>query len=453
MISGVFVYLIFTDTNSKFAQYTREEMDEIKEALLGFYRDCDQFPIGLADLETLPDETHFSGPASYRRSKWNGPYIQDKFDDDGYTRDAWNTSYVYSYTSGNTCSLTSYGANRTDDSGSGDDIVYTITAVEIEEEKKKNVQDELDIIQEALTDYFRATGENPSSIDDLFEWEVLNLHMDESSWTGASNEVEDVSGMGNHGTAYGGATTTTGKVGNAGNFDGVDDYVNFNPFGPGATPNAFSCAFWMYSEISPGTISHCFIMKPVGGTVKNRWEIAFHNGKTINLYLHNGAATSSVSATITNPQNNWHHVVVVFEPDVKEEIYIDGVLANSETPAFSGGIGDSDRYFKMGDRGWWTSDNIYYDGFLDEVRIYKVALSEDEIRRHYENPGYPRSYFDLHDYTYKYDEWETEYKFRTATVSGTTYRFFYSCGPDREDDSGKDDDILPRGLEWLQSSL
>ncbi len=174
------------------------------------------------------------------------------------------------------------------------------------------------------------------------------------------------------------------KYGNAISFDGVNDYVDFNSFGPGVTPNEFTLSFWLYSRIPTGTTSHCFVLKPVGGTVLNRWEVSFHNGERIELYLHNGTTSSAVSTTIPNPQNNWHHIVVVFKADEKEEIYIDGTLAKSETPAFSGGIGNSDRYFQIGSRGWYASDNIYFNGTIDDVRIYNRSLNETEIKLLYQ---------------------------------------------------------------------
>ncbi|MCD6528248.1 LamG domain-containing protein, partial [bacterium] len=199
--------------------------------------------------------------------------------------------------------------------------------------------------------------------------------------------IIDSSGNGNNGilhTGDGENKSQSGVVGNALYFDGTDDYVDFNPFGPGETPDVFTFSFWMYNQIPTGTTSHCFIMKPVGGTVANRWEVSFHNGEEINLFLHNGTLSSSISATIPNPQNNWHHIAVLFKADEKEEIYIDGSLAKSGTPTFSGGIGDSDSYFQMGALGWWGDGyNIYFHGLIDEVRIYAEALPEQAIREHY----------------------------------------------------------------------
>lgn len=450
IIAGVFVSIYYTVTNSKLAEYTREEMDDIESALLDFYQDLGQFPkdtndlaVDFLDLERDPSTTdRYYGSTdlkTWRLNHWNGPYIQDKFEDEGYMQDAWGNYYIYDYTYGdNYCTVTSYGPDG--ESGGDDDIEYTISAVEIDEEKKENVQDELDIIQKALTDYIRATGENPSSIDDLFEWEVLNLHMDESSWSGTSGEVKDYSGDGNHGTANGGATTTAGKVGNAGNFDGVDDYVDCGNVTEFNSSNPFSMSVWIKTtQSTDGQI--------VDRGVSHVAELQLESSGQVHFWVEDASDADKYVKTNVVNDGEWHHIVGVYD-GTYIKVYQDGILIQSlDITGFSIYYNSADHvYIGYGDTG-------YFSGTIDEVRIYTVALSEEEIYRHYENPGYPRSYFDLHDDAYKYDEWETEYKFRTATVSGTTYNFFYSCGPDLEDDLGKDDDILPRGLEWLKSSL
>jgi hypothetical protein len=47
--------------------------------------------------------------------------------------------------------------------------------------------------------------------------------MDETSWNGTSGEVLDASGNNNHGVRAGDATTTAGKYGSGGSFDGDGD--------------------------------------------------------------------------------------------------------------------------------------------------------------------------------------------------------------------------------------
>ena len=177
LIAGTFATLFYRVTNSDLSDATETEMARIKTALLEFYQDMDQFPkdsgsisTDFLDLERQPlvdsrmDASDTSLQA-WRRGKWDGPYIQDKFNDNSYMKDAWQNDYVYDYTYGNDyCVVTSYGPDRV--SGGGDDIVIRANARSIKEDKIKATQDELNIIQLALNDYMSATGSAPASIED-----------------------------------------------------------------------------------------------------------------------------------------------------------------------------------------------------------------------------------------------------------------------------------------------
>ncbi|HDM08713.1 MAG TPA: hypothetical protein ENF97_01140, partial [Candidatus Omnitrophica bacterium] len=184
---SIWAGLILTDIilKSSMIEDTREEMETISEGLREFYRDCDQFvkdtnnvTVDFADLEIRPSTTRFEGSASlqsYRRSQWNGPYIQDKYDDNGYTRDAWNTAYRYNYTAGSTsCTLRSCGPDRT--CGNSDDITITVSAEEIYQEKIRKVKEELAYInakkEELESRYINAGRTWPPAgfgIEDLFD--------------------------------------------------------------------------------------------------------------------------------------------------------------------------------------------------------------------------------------------------------------------------------------------
>ena len=217
----------------------------------------------------------------------------------------------------------------------------------------------------------RDKGYNPSGItDDSY---VLYLPMDE----GGGGAVYDRSGYDNHGTVYG-ATWVDGRYGKALQFDGVDDYVKLNSLGPGDAPDEFTVAMWIYSEMPVGDPANTFLLRPQG-TTANRWEISFHDGHRVTLYLYNGSAGAKLSLSNAITQNEWCFLTFVFKKDTKMEIWINGVKKKDKTPDFSGGIGTSDRYFRIGYRGWWRTDNKFFDGIIDELRVYNRALSEDEI--------------------------------------------------------------------------
>jgi len=117
-------------TNSKI-QASKNEMLQIRAAISGtpdrtaggryvdrgYIGDVGAIPSSFNDLLTKP------GPVStydyFSRTGWNGPYLVD--DGSGeILRDAWLVDYVLELSDS---TIRSFGPNRTDDSGAGDDIV------------------------------------------------------------------------------------------------------------------------------------------------------------------------------------------------------------------------------------------------------------------------------------------------------------------------------------------
>jgi len=76
--------------------------------------------------------------------------------------------------------------------------------------------------------------------------------MDEASWNGTAGEVIDSSGTGNNGVAVGATgipTTGTGKFGNGGVFDGVDDYVSVADNNSLDITNAITVSAWVKADV------------------------------------------------------------------------------------------------------------------------------------------------------------------------------------------------------------
>ena len=117
-------------TNSKI-QASKNEMLQIRASISGtpertaggryvdrgYKGDVGSFPTTLADLTVkpgaVPDYDYFS------RTGWNGPYLQ--IDGSGeILKDAWGTNYVLNVADS---TIRSFGPNKTDNSGTGDDIL------------------------------------------------------------------------------------------------------------------------------------------------------------------------------------------------------------------------------------------------------------------------------------------------------------------------------------------
>jgi Concanavalin A-like lectin/glucanases superfamily len=75
------------------------------------------------------------------------------------------------------------------------------------------------------------------------------------------------------------------------------------------------------------------------------------------------------------PTNKWLHLTVVFTPSAKLDMYIDGAFATGV--AWSGALIDSPSVpFRIGCR---ADNGGFFDGTVDEVRLYDRALTTTEI--------------------------------------------------------------------------
>ena len=173
----------------------------------------------------------------------------------------------------------------------------------------------------------------------------------------------------NDGTIYG-ATWTTGKLGGALEFDGNGDYIEVN------NPTSFEF----------GTADHTMMMwmkrsgtgnndKVFSKTADADWET---KGKQFYVFTNDKLRWEECDVgnveSVSTIDTNWHHIAVTFvNSDNNVSLYIDGLLDNSSILETTSD--DASHVIKIGARA--TS---YFNGTIDDVRIYDRALSEQEIQ-------------------------------------------------------------------------
>ena len=197
-----------------------------------------------------------------------------------------------------------------------------------------------------------------------------------------------MSGNGNHGLVQG-ATLGNDRYGNINmsySFDGTDDWIG--------TPNN-------YQSQSSGTISFWFNPRSwnwARGVFSSRSEawpningdIIFYDGET-QSHFHVYAMTNYGSWAKTESQNpvqygSWTQVIYTWGSAVGKKLYINGKFqsqSNNAEPVFSGlpvAIG--------------RQRDLYFDGLIDEVRIYDRSLSIEEISKLYKIES-PNHFVDL----------------------------------------------------------
>jgi hypothetical protein len=174
------------------------------------------------------------------------------------------------------------------------------------------------------------------------------------------------------------ATPPDTVPGTALDFNGVDDYVDVplpNDFGAD-----FTIEFWMQSTQTDGSGTHWWSgMGLVDGEISGQVEdfgTSLAGGK-----VRFGTGGTSSDTTIETPQvvadGLWHHVAAVREQDTGTlRIYIDAV----EVASIAGATMDPLEAPEMLHFGSLLSGNNFYQGVLDEVRVWNVARTADEIR-------------------------------------------------------------------------
>ena len=205
---------------------------------------------------------------------------------------------------------------------------------------------------------------------------VLALPMDE----GSGDTVYDKSGNDNDGTIYGGATWTDGKFGKALNFDGEDDYVEVLDSESLKIMGDLTMIAWVYPELDVSIYQGiCGKGKAGEGfmavdTRNEDYQLAWRQGDGSNEYAHNFLNFFVLG-------EKWYFVVVVRDENTLKA-YRDGEFFDSLT--FSYTVGATSINFYVGRR----EDGWYFNGLIDEVRIYNRALSEEEIQNLYNYYGY-----------------------------------------------------------------
>ena len=189
---------------------------------------------------------------------------------------------------------------------------------------------------------------------------------------GTGTTARDGSGLNNHGTLMNAPTWTTGQVGGALSFDGVNDFVNIldhsslriadnvtvkawiNPNSNVNFPHILGKQLW--SEYAYGLV-----------IISNRFWATKRRAPD--------GVISRVNSNVVADIGTWHHVVMTFRrPNLR--IYVNGIF-RSETLVDSFIITDT-QPVRIGTPDV-TSTSRWFHGLIDEARIYNRALFSTEI--------------------------------------------------------------------------
>jgi len=191
---------------------------------------------------------------------------------------------------------------------------------------------------------------------------------------GSGDAVADSGSAGIDGTAFGDPNWADGVLGKALVFDGNDAYVNLGKHTKFDITNQITVSAWI--KVNAFDIKYQTIISK-GDT---SWRLQRHAGTDalefgcMGLPLPSNPVWGSIYGKIKVNDGQWHHAVGTYDGR-RISLYVDGVLDVSEEVI--GTIRTNDYEVHIGANA--EKPGRFWNGLIDDVRVYNYALSTDEI--------------------------------------------------------------------------
>ena len=201
-------------------------------------------------------------------------------------------------------------------------------------------------------------------IDDISVCET-NLRLGEIADYPFNGNANDESGNGHNGTNYG-ATLCNDRFGNENSayyFDGINDYIDL---GNWFNYQNFSLSVWVKQE---DLLYYYVDIIDNNHTDYRNWVVQHNGGDP----YHFGVAPQG-SCYFSLPSNEWENIVCVKDEGTLKT-YLNGVLQNELVTGNSTVNYNSPNLFIAR----WGGGGRYFNGEIDDIKMYDRALSQSEI--------------------------------------------------------------------------
>jgi hypothetical protein len=185
---------------------------------------------------------------------------------------------------------------------------------------------------------------------------------------GSGTTLFDSSGNGHDGTLMGDPKWVPGKLGGALEFDGDGDYVDCGASSDFEIPVNLSITCWIKVNQFDKT------WQAIMTTSDSSWRVHRSSSSNNIAWGTSGLSPTDLTGTTDVSTGEWFHIAAVYN-GTQKLLYINGNLdASSDS---TGNISTSSMPVFIGENSGAT--NRFWDGLIDDVRIYSRALSETEI--------------------------------------------------------------------------
>ena len=204
---------------------------------------------------------------------------------------------------------------------------------------------------------------------------------------GSGTTALDSSGNG-HAGAIQGAAYVVGISNYALAFNGSNSYVFASDAAVGGTTGAgldvgsrdWTVAAWIKTTTSGMVLAK---MGWIGGSNPDGWCMSVSGNGTVGAAIHkSNVGTVNIFAGDGKivDDGQWHHIVVVFNRSANMIRYVDGVASGTQYSliALAGQSLDNTMELRIGARDQ-SGDEVFFNGLIDDVRVYARVLSPAEI--------------------------------------------------------------------------
>jgi hypothetical protein len=179
--------------------------------------------------------------------------------------------------------------------------------------------------------------------------------------------------------------TAASKVGTGSlTFNGSSDYVHLSRSLSSILAGENTIASWVYLDDGNPPAEQYLLWDYKSSSYTSYLEIGLTTAGKIKVIYVNPTAShggTETPAVFSNGDQGWHHVVVVIS-STGQSIYIDGVgqsLSGEANPTASLATYSSDNC----DVGTRVDMSAFFDGKMDDLRIYNVALTPTQVANIY----------------------------------------------------------------------
>lgn len=188
----------------------------------------------------------------------------------------------------------------------------------------------------------------------------------------------DASGQGHDGIEHNGVSYSEGILGQAASFDGFDDFIKVASEDFKLRPLTLS--MWVKSVNS----KTAWFLGFENGNARYGWDLEnFQDRVVFRLKAHNGGSKAHTTSTYSVTDGDWH-LITVTDDGSSLSLYIDGAFdssASSTTPSWITGM----RMHFGSARPETPWPHAWFNGQIDDARIYGRVLSEEEVMELYDS--------------------------------------------------------------------